>query len=75
VSVVVQFDEAAGVLGATPALVQYRTFTARCPAHADRGQSLTVTEVADGRLIATCGAGCAFVDVIRAVRRLRRGGR
>ncbi|QIE54966.1 hypothetical protein G5B40_05570 [Pikeienuella piscinae] len=43
---------------------------ARCPAHSDRKPSLTLTDGAGGRLLAHCKTGCAFVDVLDALRGL-----
>ncbi|WP_020561788.1 CHC2 zinc finger domain-containing protein [Methylosarcina fibrata] len=41
-------------------------YIARCPAHADKSPSLTVTEK-DGRVLFHCFAGCAPADVLAAV--------
>ncbi len=41
-------------------------FTARCPAHDDAHNSLSVAE-RDGKLLLFCHAGCSFKDVIRAL--------
>lgn len=40
-------------------------FAARCPAHDDRRESLSVNVGADGKVILHCHAGCDTVDVIR----------
>lgn len=40
---------------------------ARCPAHDDRGPSLSVKEGDDGRILLHCFAGCGAVEVVRAV--------
>ena len=40
---------------------------ARCPAHQDKGPSLTVRELADGRVLLHCFAGCATRDVLAAI--------
>jgi putative DNA primase/helicase len=40
---------------------------ARCPAHDDRTQSLSVSKGADGRVLVKCHAGCAFDAVVRSV--------
>lgn len=40
---------------------------ARCPAHDDRGPSLSIAETADGRLLAHCFSGCATLDVLGAI--------
>lgn len=42
-------------------------WTARCPAHDDRGPSLSVRELDDGRVLLHCFAGCAINDVVAAV--------
>ena len=36
-----------------------------CPAHKDRRASLSVRELADGRVLAHCFAGCDVEDVLR----------
>ena len=41
--------------------------TARCPSHADRGPSLSITEGRDGRALLHCFAGCAPESVARAI--------
>lgn len=43
---------------------------ARCPAHGDRKPSLTLADGENGRLLAHCKTGCAFTDVLRALRGL-----
>lgn len=42
------------------------TYQARCPAHADRGPSLTIRELDDGRVLVHCFAGCDVHDVLAA---------
>jgi hypothetical protein len=42
-------------------------FKARCPAHDDRGPSLSVTETDHGQLLIYCFAGCGAADVVEAV--------
>lgn len=42
-------------------------FTARCPAHDDRHNSLSVSEGRDGRVLIKCFAGCTFADVAGAM--------
>lgn len=42
-------------------------FTARCPAHEDRGPSLSITEGDDGRVLMHCFAGCRTSDVATAI--------
>lgn len=43
------------------------TYHARCPAHDDRGPSLTVRDTEDGRILVHCFAGCDVQDVLAAV--------
>jgi len=43
------------------------TWSARCPAHDDRGPSLSVRETDDGRVLIHCFAGCDVHDVLGAV--------
>ena len=40
---------------------------ALCPAHEDRGPSLSLRELADGRVLVHCFAGCDASDVLAAV--------
>lgn len=40
---------------------------ARCPAHADKSPSLTVSELPDGRVLLHCHAQCAVESVLAAV--------
>jgi RecA-family ATPase len=42
-------------------------WTARCPAHEDQRQSLSVSEGDDGRVLLKCHAGCEFADIVRAL--------
>lgn len=42
-------------------------WTARCPAHDDRGPSLSIKELSDGRVLINCFAGCGALDVLTAV--------
>ena len=42
-------------------------YTCRCPAHEDRGPSLSVTEASDGRVLLHCFAGCDTIDVLQAI--------
>lgn len=42
-------------------------WTCKCPAHEDRGPSLSVAETDDGRILLHCFAGCDVVDVVAAV--------
>ena len=41
-----------------------------CPAHDDRNPSLTLADGVSGRLLAHCKTGCAFADVLDALRGL-----
>jgi DNA primase len=43
-----------------------RRWLACCPAHDDRGPSLSLRELDDGRLLLHCFAGCAAHDVVAA---------
>lgn len=40
---------------------------ARCPAHDDKSPSLTLRELADGRVLIHCFVGCSPADVLAAV--------
>lgn len=40
---------------------------ARCPAHADKGPSLSIREMDDGRVLVHCFAGCSVHEVVNAV--------
>ena len=42
-------------------------WVARCPAHDDRGPSLSVRELEDGRALLKCFAGCTAHEVVSAV--------
>jgi hypothetical protein len=42
-------------------------WTACCPAHEDRGPSLSVKELPDGRILVHCFAGCGTDDVLGAL--------
>ena len=42
-------------------------YTARCPAHDDRRNSLSVSESRDGKILLHCHAGCETEDVLRAM--------
>jgi hypothetical protein len=42
-------------------------WTARCPAHDDRLNSLSIGEGEDGKVLVHCHAGCAFEEVIAAM--------
>lgn len=43
-------------------------WTARCPAHQDRQNSLSVGVGAEGRVLLHCHAGCAWLDILGALR-------
>ena len=43
------------------------SWTARCPAHADKGPSLAIREADDGRILLHCFAGCETASVLGAV--------
>lgn len=45
-----------------------RSGICRCPAHDDRTPSLSVATGHDGRLLLNCFTGCAFEDVVAALR-------
>lgn len=44
-----------------------RSWTACCPAHDDKGPSLAVRELPDGRVLVHCFAGCETESVLGAV--------
>jgi len=43
------------------------SWTASCPAHADKGPSLAVRENEDGRILLHCFAGCETANVLGAI--------
>jgi len=43
------------------------SWTAACPAHADKSPSLAVRQVEDGRILLHCFGGCSVHDVLGAV--------
>jgi hypothetical protein len=43
------------------------SWTACCPAHADKGPSLAIRENDDGRVLVHCFAGCETLSVLRAL--------
>lgn len=49
------------------ALPGERRAWACCPAHEDKHPSLDVRELADGRILIVCRAGCGVADVVAAV--------
>jgi hypothetical protein len=46
---------------------QGKGWVARCPAHADKGPSLSINEGDDGRVLLHCFAGCSVHDVVAAI--------
>lgn len=42
-------------------------WVARCPAHDDRGPSLSIKELPDGRVLVHCFAGCGALDVLTSI--------
>lgn len=42
-------------------------WAARCPAHDDKGPSLAIRELSDGRLLLHCFAGCSVPEIVTAV--------
>ena len=43
------------------------SWTASCPAHADKSPSLAIRQVEDGRILLHCFGGCSVHDVLGAV--------
>jgi hypothetical protein len=43
------------------------SWTARCPAHNDKGPSLAIREASDGRVLLHCFAGCETLNVVQAL--------
>lgn len=43
------------------------SWQARCPAHDDRGPSLTIREAEGGKVLLHCFAGCSIHEVVKAV--------
>lgn len=43
------------------------TWQARCPAHDDKGPSLSIRETADEKVLVHCFAGCSVHEVVAAV--------
>ena len=41
-------------------------WSARCPAHRDKGPSLSIKELPDGRVLVHCFAGCSVDEVVGA---------
>jgi hypothetical protein len=46
---------------------QPNQYSARCPAHADKGPSLSIRETPEGGVLLHCFAGCATADVVAAL--------
>ena len=46
---------------------QQGQYSARCPAHADRGPSLSVREAQDGSVLLHCFAGCNVAAIVGAL--------
>jgi putative DNA primase/helicase len=44
-----------------------RGFSASCPSHDDRVNSLSISEGADGRALIFCHAGCDFEQILKAL--------
>lgn len=42
-------------------------WSAKCPAHADNGPSLSVRDLPDGRVLLHCFAGCDVADIVAAI--------
>ena len=42
-------------------------WTARCPAHSDNVNSLSIAEGIDGRALIYCHAGCSFSEIVSAL--------
>mgnify|MGYP006339193201 CR=1 FL=1 len=42
-------------------------YQARCPAHDDKGPSLSIRETEDGRVLVHCFAGCSVHEIVQAV--------
>ena len=42
-------------------------WSARCPAHDDNFNSLSIAEGADGRALVYCHAGCEFSEIVDAL--------
>ena len=42
-------------------------WSARCPAHADKGPSLSVRESTDGSVLIHCFAGCGAAEIVAAM--------
>ena len=43
------------------------TWTARCPAHGDKGPSLNIRETDDGKVLVRCFAECSVHEILDAV--------
>jgi hypothetical protein len=42
-------------------------WSARCPAHEDRGPSLTIKELDDGKVLLHCFSGCSVENIVGAI--------
>ncbi len=42
-------------------------WSARCPAHADKGPSLSVRETSEGAVLLHCFAGCSVTEIVGAI--------
>jgi len=52
---------------ANPKLSAPGRWMCKCPAHEDRGPSLSIRELEDGRVLIHCFAGCGSGDVLAAI--------
>ena len=44
-----------------------KQYSAKCPAHDDRKNSLSVTQERDGKILLHCHAGCQTEDILSAM--------
>lgn len=42
-------------------------YSARCPAHADKGPSLSIRETQEGAVLLHCFAGCTPIEIVNAM--------
>jgi hypothetical protein len=65
-------EQLSGRRVAGPRLVDYRLtgerWLAKCPAHADRAPSLSISEGRGGRVLLHCHAGCSLPAILQAAR-------